>query len=601
MRFPKGIFHSPDNPVSAPLARMSTYAEWLLLLRVHWHMLRVRTSDAAAKSRLMTGTIVFFLAAYMVAAYWLFSEGLGYVAALPAAGGLLGDRLIYVLFFCFFLMLAFSVAVTTYISLFRSRDTRWLLSLPVSHRAIFLWKCFEAAAFSSWGLAFILAPLLLAFATMRDAPLAFYLKSALVIAVFLVLASALGALVLLTAVRWLSRRQIVAGILFVALVFVASAVRTGIEDRRLARDSGLSAAITFQRVLHHTGIAVNRAIPSTWVAGSVVDWTRPYRHSASLLYPVLLVSHAMMAMLILAIAGDRWFYRSWNRSVQHSAASALRRDRAKRLTAERLGRLYPLPSLLGKLIGRPLAAISRKDAQTFFREPAQWVQFSVVFGLLALYSSGLRKMNRDIGEPRDLYLVAFLNLSVCALALSTLTTRFVFPQFSLEGRRLWILAMSPLRLPSIVLQKFVTSTLSSGLVVFAILCIGGYNLRLGFADSAFFAIAIVLLAAGLNGLAVGLGVLFPNLRESNAAKIVSGFGGTLCLVGSFIYILSFILLLAYLRWDVFTTNTIDPAWYRQPSAKSGLVALLSLTLVTTVAPLLFSQKRLKKLEIIANP
>ena len=34
----------------------------------------------------------------------------------------------------------------------------------------------------------------------------------------------------------------------------------------------------------------------------------------------------------------------------------------------------------------------------------------------------------------------------------------------------------------------------------------------------------------LNGLAAGLGVLYPNLKETNPNKIVSGFGGTLCLV-----------------------------------------------------------------------
>jgi ABC-2 type transport system permease protein len=209
-------------------------------------------------------------------------------------------------------------------------------------------------------------------------------------------------------------------------------------------------------------------------------------------------------------------------------------------------------------------------------------------------------MNGDLGQARDLYLVAFLNLSVCALALSTLTTRFVFPQFSLEGRRLWILAMSPLRLPSIVLQKFVTSTLCSGLVVIVILFIGGYNLRLGFADSAFFAGAVALLAIGLNGLAVGLGVLFPNLRESNAAKIVSGFGGTLCLVGSFLYILAFILLLAWLRWDVFRENAVDPGWYRDPGKQWGIAAIFALTSAVTLAPLFFSQKKLKRLEILTN-
>jgi ABC-2 type transport system permease protein len=49
----------------------------------------------------------------------------------------------------------------------------------------------------------------------------------------------------------------------------------------------------------------------------------------------------------------------------------------------------------------------------------------------------------------------------------------------------------------------------------------------------------------LNGLAVGLGVLYPNFKDANPGKIVSGFGGTLCLVVSFIYILGSVLLLGY--------------------------------------------------------
>jgi hypothetical protein len=91
---------------------MSTYSQWLILFRVHLRMLRVKTAVAARRSRLMSATIACFLIGYMVAAYWLFSEGLRYVASLPAAGALLSDRLIYVMFFCFMMMLIFSVAVT---------------------------------------------------------------------------------------------------------------------------------------------------------------------------------------------------------------------------------------------------------------------------------------------------------------------------------------------------------------------------------------------------------------------------------------------------------------------------------------------------------
>ena len=48
----------------------------------------------------------------------------------------------------------------------------------------------------------------------------------------------------------------------------------------------------------------------------------------------------------------------------------------------------------------------------------------------------------------------------------------------------------------------------------------------------------------LTGLAVGLGALYPNFKEENPSKIVSGFGGTFCLVLSFLYILGSVVLLA---------------------------------------------------------
>ena len=580
---------------------MSTASQWLLLFRVHARIASVKAIRSVKNARLMTATILLFLLAYTLSAYWLFSEGLAYVARLPGAGALLSDRLIYVMFFCFMMMLIFSVAVTSYISLYRNRDTRWLLTLPISHRTIFLWKCFESAMFSGWGLIFILFPLLLAFAQIRDVPFGFFLKVIFVLIPFLILASTLGSLILVTAVRFLSRRQILFVTALVGLILVASAIQTALLNREVIQKEELSSAFTFQRVLHHTNISVNRALPSTWLSGAIINWTRPYRHFGNFLYPTLLFSNALMGLMLVHRAGGAWFYRSWNRSLQHSAYSAIRRESYHNApSVEQFVKKRTTNPLIRALIGRPNAAISRKDFLTFFRDPAQWVQFSLVFGLLAIYASGLRQMNGNIDMPKDLYLVAFLNLAVCALALSTLTTRFVFPQFSLEGRKLWILAMSPLKLSSLVIQKFVTSTLFSGFIIVMILLIGGYNLQLGWADSLFFAFAIGFLAIGLNALAVGLGVIFPNLEESNAAKIVSGFGGTLCLIGSFIYILLFILLLAWARWDVFQSNEINSNWLYNPQSQAAIAGALFINTVVSVVPLIFSQKKLKRLEIISN-
>ena len=62
---------------------------------------------------------------------------------------------------------------------------------------------------------------------------------------------------------------------------------------------------------------------------------------------------------------------------------------------------------------------------------------------------------------------------------------------------------------------------------------------------AFFSAVVTVMTFALNGLAVGVGVLYPNLKEPNPSKIVSGFGGTFCLVLSFLYILAAIVALAF--------------------------------------------------------
>jgi ABC-2 type transport system permease protein len=576
---------------------MTTGSQLLLLCHVHLRMQRARLLEALEHSRLMVATIGLFLLSYLGLAYWLFAEGLRFVGKLPAAGSLLTDRLIFVLFFCFFGMLVFSVAVTAYLALFRHRDTGWLLSLPFSHEAIFLWKCLEAALFSCWSLVFILAPFLLAFASIREVSWLFFLKSGLLLLPLLVLASGLGALFMIAATRWLSLRQIALLFSGLAIWILISGVVAGLQDRAILEDTGLGAALTFQRVLHHTRLTVHPLMPSMWFSTTMLDWTRAYRPLESALYPALLVSHALMAILLAIFSGKKFFYRSWCRSLHQMGIAATRRAPLAYQGTSAIKR--GLPSL-GWLMGRPLAAISRKDSLTFWREPAQWIQFGLVFGLLALYASGAKKMNGDLTQPRDLYMVAFLNLGVCAFALSTLTTRFVFPQYSLEGRRLWLLAMAPLHPPRIVLQKFLTSTLATGFLITGILIFACRRLGLPPLDQLFFGTAILLLCVGLNGIAVSLGVLFPNLTEQNTAKIVSGLGGTLCLISSLLYILAITGMLVWLRLDPFLHNEANPDWIHAPRSVPLIAAILTFVTLLTTTLLLFSQKKLKRLEILGN-
>ena len=82
------------------------------------------------------------------------------------------------------------------------------------------------------------------------------------------------------------------------------------------------------------------------------------------------------------------------------------------------------------------------------------------------------------------------------------------------------------------------------LVTLGLVTLSCYLLKMSWSDVAFFGAVVTVMTFALNGLAVGLGVLFPNVKETNPNKIVSGFGGTLCLVLSFLYIVGSVTLLA---------------------------------------------------------
>jgi len=169
----------------------------------------------------------------------------------------------------------------------------------------------------------------------------------------------------------------------------------------------------------------------------------------------------------------------------------------------------------------------------------------MLFGLLALYIVNLRHFTHQLTSPFWINLVSYLNLGACSLNLATLTTRFVFPQFSLEGKRLWIIGLAPMGLPRVVKTKYWLASFASLLVTLSLITLSSYLLKMTLDRIAFFSSVVTVMTFALNGLAAGLGVLYPNFRDTSPSRIVSGFGGTLCLVLSFLYILASVLLLGF--------------------------------------------------------
>jgi ABC-2 type transport system permease protein len=191
---------------------------------------------------------------------------------------------------------------------------------------------------------------------------------------------------------------------------------------------------------------------------------------------------------------------------------------------------------LARPAGRVSALFVSKDVRVFLRDPTQWSQFAIFFGLLAIYILNLRNLRYDIERGFWMHLVSTLNLGSTCLILGTLTTRFVFPQASLEGRRFWVLGLAPVRRRQILLGKFVFSLGGALLVAETLVVLSNIMLRMPADVFLVQGAAAALACVGLTGLAAGLGAVFPDYGQTDPGRIVSGFGGTLTLVASVVYV-----------------------------------------------------------------
>jgi ABC-2 type transport system permease protein len=557
----------------------------LILLRTNAIHSWRRLVAVREQSRLLTGIIGFFVAGYLVLAFELFYHGMKFIAKFPGLGAVLTERLLYTLFAFLFALLLLSNLIIAYTNLFRNRETAFLLSLPVSNQTIFNWKFIETSILASWAFLFLIAPLLVAFGLVRDVPWHFYPLTVLLIGMFIILPGILGSALAIGIGRHLDRKSFQVLLLILALVllaFVAFWWKTNPVDEDLLDKRTLEA---LDRLLAKTRFTMFPFLPSYWLSSAILQWAEGIATGA-IFFAGVLLSHTLFFGSIAFTRFGKLFYDT-------ASAVQSRGGGGFKLKFSRNGRNSDVPGSLENVFARipflkaDTRAIAVKDLRMFWRDTTQWGQSVMFFGLLGAYIINLRNFTHQLTSPFWIHAVAFLNLGACAFNLASVTTRFVFPQFSLEGRRLWIVGMSPMGLERIVKTKYWLMSALSLFVTLGLVILSCYLLKMPWEDVIFFGAVITVMTFALNGLAVGLGVLFPNVKETNPNKIVSGFGGTLCFVLSSIYIIASLALLV-LGGGGYHAHT---DW-----AVSSIVAFVAMSFILGWVPMRTGLRHLKNFE-----
>ncbi len=553
--------------------------------------LRVRLARNGLRVALEAGRVRFFsviLTTLIVSGFTFgFSRYLfGQLAAnnIPFKGAIVGS-LFDLLFFTLGGMLIFSTGIILYASLYTSPEARYLLTTPARADHLFATRFQGAVAFSSWAFVALGVPIFVAYGLSAGVPWWFYALLPVFLLGYVLLPGSVSALGCLLLVRFMprNRKQFLVVVGLVALTLLAA---WGVRIARAANRSIVSQGRELDDLIGQFDLVRSGAAPSHWMTRGVLAAARGDVEET--LTPLALVWSNGLLLYVVAAATARHLYRP---GYDHLAGLG----RGKKVFRESV-----LDRLMGALVfylDRPTRVLVVKDFRTFRRDPSQWALL-VVFGALMLFGAGNYRnyMSADLAVM-DKYAISLMNLGGTAVLLCAGLSRFVFPLISLEGRKFWILGLTPVSRDTILRGKFAFAATGSVLIAEVLILVSDVLLGLPPEVVAVHAAAVAVVALGLSALNVGLGAVLPNFRETDPSKVVVGFGGTVNMVVGLGYLLAVIALMVvpyHTAQLARAARGVDAAV--SPLVYAGIPIGLALGIVAVVLPLRAGARALRGVE-----
>ena len=518
-------------PTSAPVG-VPTFAPVGvgLLLRTKLRALWNRIVQGASTSPIKVSTTIVFLAAIWLGLYALFVNIFRYVGQTPLEAAVAIPLVFNVFFVAMLVMLTISNAIIAYMSLFSASEAAYLLTAPVAPSAYVTLKYLETLLFSSWSLVLLGLPLMLAMAEVTREPWYFYPLFLAFFLCFVPIPGALGLMLAYLTARWLTRRLRRRLISIAALTGAFVAVWT-LATLKVDDD----AANTWLRdFLSRVSFVQSAFLPSAWVAGGVDDALH-YHTTEALLYLCVTLANGLFGAMVAIRLTSRGMFTALDRALSNRGS-------------DRRAAVSPAAGVAGYVffyLPDRMRLIAAKDLRTFFRDPMQWTQLVILFGLMALYLVNLPRFTLQRPLQGWGMIIPFLNFGAISFILATFTSRFVFPLVSLEGRQLWLIGLLPVTAWQILWAKFAFAMTVAVGVALTVTVLAAIMLQMPVQWALLQCAVTFAVCVGLCGFAVGFGARLPMFAERNAARIANGLGGTINLIASVALVLLMLVGMAY--------------------------------------------------------
>jgi ABC-2 type transport system permease protein len=498
-----------------------------------------------------------FAVIFRMLLYFRGTQGIGDVLA----GKLLGLALL-----TFLMILLLSNVITALSGFFLSDDLELLMAAPVQPESLYGARLAETLVNSSWMVALLAIPLLLAYGVVYGAGPGYYLLAALVLGGFLILPAVVGSGVTLLLVNVFPARRTRDLLALIGLFAAAGLVVMFrfLRPERLVRPEEFRSLVDFVAVLR---TPTSPWLPSEWATQALMSQLNGVFDP----FPFALLWSTALAFLVLgAAAHRRWHAGGFTRAQE---GADLREGRTRWKVLDGL-----LPG--GGSQTRELWA---KEVRVFFRDSTQWSQLILLGVLVVVYVYNIKVLPLYSGERVSVFLinaVSFLNLGLAGFVVAAIAARFVFPAMSLEGRMMWLLRSSPLDVRRLFWSKYWVGTVPLLLVALPLIVVTNLILDTSPFILVLSTVTMVGVTLALTAMALGFGALFPNYETENVAEIPTSFGGLLFMMAAVVYLGVVVILEA---WPVYLFLSAGLAGERfLDSAPVALVLGLAGAAIATV-------------------
>jgi hypothetical protein len=478
-------------------------------------------------------------AVYIVFAvgFFIFTKStVGYLLETVKIGSFLLHRFIMVVLFMFFVSINIGNIVVSFSTLFKSGETAWFFTKPISFTKVFLIKFLDNFFYSSTTMLLIIAAALLGYGIYFNLSWYFYPFILLVIILpFMFSAGSLGAVILLLILRLAAKFGLRKVITFLGFIYASWII--GFYYISSPIDLVRKVFEYYPNINQYFGFLESpliKILPNGWVADSLYWITQGQFDKAIPLISMNLALAAALFSLAMFIA-KHWYYKTWITSLDLNSDLKIKNTWNVSLFGfEKESRLNSIDEV-----------IIKRELLLFFREPGQWIHLSVMLFLMGIFMIGISGIRIIIAENYyNDYLKTIIYLVVSLFSIfmvAALSLRFVFPLISLEGETVWKIRSAPVNHRPLLIKRL--------LVYFTLIFILGqlitffanfqfpYELSIiGQINSTFIIISIVSLNFGMGG-------YFSNYKEKNPIRIASSQGASLTFLLILLYLVLLIALL----------------------------------------------------------